>query len=92
MKPSQPVTDNEPNLYRLLPSLHELLLTPDFAALLETQSRDSAISAARVVLARLKQEIGTGATPRKAWKASWHSCMLRLQIKWLRVRAIACGG
>ena len=41
-------------------SLHELLLTPGFAALLETHSRDSATSAARTVLARLKQEIAEG--------------------------------
>jgi L-seryl-tRNA(Ser) seleniumtransferase len=61
MKQSQPVTDkSERTLYRLIPSLHELLLTPGFAALLETQSRDSAICAARAVLARLKQEIGNG--------------------------------
>src|ERR1700733_537797 len=61
MKQSQPVTDkSEHKLYRLIPSLHELLLTPGFAALLETQSRDSAICAARAVLARLKQEIGNG--------------------------------
>ncbi|MGB8538315.1 MAG: L-seryl-tRNA(Sec) selenium transferase [Acidobacteriaceae bacterium] len=61
MRPNQLVTDNSKHdLYRLLPSLHELLLTPDFAALVETQSRDSAIHAARTVLARLKQEIGNG--------------------------------
>jgi L-seryl-tRNA(Ser) seleniumtransferase len=61
MKPNQLVTDNgKPNLYPLLPSLHELLLTPGFAALLESQSRDSVIGAARAVLARLKQEIGNG--------------------------------
>jgi L-seryl-tRNA(Ser) seleniumtransferase len=61
MKPNQLMTDNSnPNLYRLVPSLHEMLLTPDFAALLETQSRDSVIGAARAVLARLKQEIGNG--------------------------------
>jgi L-seryl-tRNA(Ser) seleniumtransferase len=61
MKPNQVMTDNSnPNLYRLLPSLHEMLLTPDFAVLLETQSRDSVIGAARAVLARLKQEIGNG--------------------------------
>ena len=47
-------------MYRLIPSLHELLLTPGFAALLETESRDSTICAARAVLARLKQEIGEG--------------------------------
>ncbi len=61
MKPKQPVTDHsEGNLYRLIPSLHELLLTPGFAALLETHSRDSATSAVRAVLARLKQEIAEG--------------------------------
>ena len=61
MKPDQLVTDNSnSSLYRLLPSLHELLLTPPFVALLETQSRDSVIHAARGVLARLKQEIGNG--------------------------------
>jgi L-seryl-tRNA(Ser) seleniumtransferase len=61
MKPSQPVTDqSESNLYRLIPSLHELLLMPDFAALLEIHSRDSVISAAHTVLARLKQEITAG--------------------------------
>jgi L-seryl-tRNA(Ser) seleniumtransferase len=61
MKPSQPATDSsEQNLYRLIPSLHELLLTPHFVALLRTQSRDSTIGAARAVLARLKQEIGNG--------------------------------
>jgi len=52
--------DSQPSLYRLLPSLHELLLTPDFATLLETRSRDSVIGATRAVLARLKQEIGHG--------------------------------
>jgi L-seryl-tRNA(Ser) seleniumtransferase len=67
MKPNQVMTDNSnPNLYRLLPSLHEMLLTPDFAALLETQSRDSAIRAARAVLARLKQEIGHGRHTRES--------------------------
>jgi L-seryl-tRNA(Ser) seleniumtransferase len=61
MKPSQPVTDqSESNLYRLIPSLHELLLMPGFAALLEIHSRDSVISAAHTVLAHLKQEITEG--------------------------------
>ena len=61
MKQSEPVTDSsERNLYRLIPSLHELLQTPGFAALIETQSRDSAIRAARAALAHLKQEIGRG--------------------------------
>jgi L-seryl-tRNA(Ser) seleniumtransferase len=61
MKPNQAVTDHsESNLYRLIPSLHELLLMPVFAALLEIHSRDSVISAAHIVLARLKQEIAEG--------------------------------
>jgi L-seryl-tRNA(Ser) seleniumtransferase len=61
MKPDQAVTDQrESNLYRLIPSLHELLLMPGFAALLEVHSRDSVISAAHTVLARLKQEIAEG--------------------------------
>jgi L-seryl-tRNA(Ser) seleniumtransferase len=65
MNPSQPATDNrEQNLYRLIPSLHELLRTPHFVALLRTQSRDSTIGAARTVLARLKQEIGHGSHTR----------------------------
>jgi L-seryl-tRNA(Ser) seleniumtransferase len=61
MKPSRPATDHsQSNLYRLIPSLHELLLTSAFVALLETHSRDSVIGAARTVLARLKQEIADG--------------------------------
>jgi L-seryl-tRNA(Ser) seleniumtransferase len=61
MQPNQLVSDNsKSSLYPLLPSLHELLLNRDFAGLLETQSRDSVIGVARVVLARLKQEIGNG--------------------------------
>jgi L-seryl-tRNA(Ser) seleniumtransferase len=51
---------DENNLYQLIPSLHELLLTPGFAALLETQSREPVVSAARIVLARLKEQIGKG--------------------------------
>jgi L-seryl-tRNA(Ser) seleniumtransferase len=48
------------NLYRLLPSLHDLLQTPGFAALLETEPRTSVIHAARSVLSRLQQEIAEG--------------------------------
>jgi L-seryl-tRNA(Ser) seleniumtransferase len=60
MKQSHPVTENsEYPLYRLIPSLHELLLTPGFAALLENYPRDTVTGAARAVLARLKQEIGS---------------------------------
>jgi L-seryl-tRNA(Ser) seleniumtransferase len=52
--------NSEGNLYRLLPPLHELLQTTDFAALLEIYSRDSVVDAARAVLERLKTEIGDG--------------------------------
>lgn len=52
--------DSNGNLCRLIPSLHDLLLTPGFAALLKTESRESAICAARTVLSRLKQEIAEG--------------------------------
>ena len=61
MKHSHQATDHgDSNLYRLLPSLHDLLQTPGFAALLETESRNSIVCAARTVLARLKEEIGEG--------------------------------
>jgi L-seryl-tRNA(Ser) seleniumtransferase len=61
MKHSRLATDtDDSNLYRLLPSLHELLQTPGFAALLETQSRNSTICGARTVLARVKEEIAKG--------------------------------
>ena len=56
----QATDEGESNLYRLLPSLHDLLLTPGFAALLETKPRDSTIDATRIVLSRLKQEIAEG--------------------------------
>ncbi len=54
------IGNSEGNLYRLLPPLHELLQTTDFAALLEIYSRDSVVDAARAVLERLKTEIGDG--------------------------------
>src|SRR5271166_1273983 len=61
MKPSEQSIDNAGNnLYRLIPSLHDLLLTPGFAALLERESRDSTIRATRTVLARLKEKIAEG--------------------------------
>jgi L-seryl-tRNA(Ser) seleniumtransferase len=45
------------NLYAQIPSLHELLLSDDFRALLETRPRGVVVSATRTVLAQLKQEI-----------------------------------
>jgi L-seryl-tRNA(Ser) seleniumtransferase len=60
MNRTDQTTDNleGDNLYKLLPSLHDLLLTPDFAALLKTEPRSAVIRAARAVLLRLRQEIG----------------------------------
>jgi L-seryl-tRNA(Ser) seleniumtransferase len=51
---------SDSNLYRLLPSLHELLETPGFAALLETAPRISIVRATRRVLSGMQQEIAAG--------------------------------
>jgi L-seryl-tRNA(Ser) seleniumtransferase len=53
-------SDGDSNLYRKIPSVHDLLLTPGFAGLLETEPRSATIAATRIVLTRLKQEIGEG--------------------------------
>lgn len=61
MKRSHQASDQrDSNLFRLLPSLHDLLQTPGFAALLETEPRSSIVHAARTVLSRLQQEIAEG--------------------------------
>jgi L-seryl-tRNA(Ser) seleniumtransferase len=61
MKRSPQATDSsDSNLYRLLPSLHDLLETPGFAALLEAEPRTSIVHAARRVLSRMQQEIAEG--------------------------------
>jgi L-seryl-tRNA(Ser) seleniumtransferase len=61
MKRSPQATDSsDSNLYRLLPSLHDLLETPGFAALLETEPRTSIVHAARKVLSRMQQEMAEG--------------------------------
>ena len=61
MKRSHQASDqSDSNLYRLLPSLHDLLQTPGFAALLETEPRTSIIHATRRVLSRMQQEIAEG--------------------------------
>jgi L-seryl-tRNA(Ser) seleniumtransferase len=48
------------NLYSLLPSLNDLLLTQNFAALLEIHPRALIVSTARAALAQLKQKIASG--------------------------------
>src|SRR6201996_8318903 len=60
LKRSQASNQSDSNLYRLLPSLHDLLQTPGFAALLETEPRSSVTNAARRVLSRMQQEITEG--------------------------------
>jgi L-seryl-tRNA(Ser) seleniumtransferase len=61
MKRSPQATDSsDSNLYRLLPSLHDLLETPGFAALLETEPRTSIVHAARRVLSHMQQQIAEG--------------------------------
>src|ERR1700722_5941247 len=60
LKRSQASDQSNSDLYRLLPSLHDLLQTPGFAALLETEARPSVTNAARRVLSRMQQEIAEG--------------------------------
>jgi len=48
------------NLYRLLPSVNDLLLTPGFAGLLQTHSQRATTEAARTVLLRMRKEIAKG--------------------------------
>ena len=45
-------------LYRLLPSIHELLLTPACAALATAHSRDMLVAAARTTLDDIRQDDG----------------------------------
>ena len=92
MKPNQAVTDHsESNLYRLIPSLHELLLMPGFAALLEIHSRDSVISAAHTVLARLKQEIAEGHHTQASLESELALLHVTVGAKSPRARATVCG-
>jgi len=47
-------------LFRELPSVDELLRTPQIASLIESQSSSAVADAARTVLARLREEISSG--------------------------------
>jgi L-seryl-tRNA(Ser) seleniumtransferase len=54
-------TDSEvSNLYRLLPSVHDVLLAPNMEPILEVHSRASVLDSLRTVLLRLKQQIAAG--------------------------------
>jgi L-seryl-tRNA(Ser) seleniumtransferase len=48
------------SLYRLLPSISDLLLTPQFAIMIESHSHDAVVGASRIVLHRVKVEITAG--------------------------------
>jgi L-seryl-tRNA(Ser) seleniumtransferase len=48
------------SLYRLLPSLNDLLLSPEFSAMLQAESRGTVVRSTRDVLLRIKQEISDG--------------------------------
>jgi L-seryl-tRNA(Ser) seleniumtransferase len=48
------------NLYRLLPSVHDVLLRPNMEPILEVHSRATVLDSLRTVLLRLKQQIAAG--------------------------------
>jgi L-seryl-tRNA(Ser) seleniumtransferase len=48
------------SLYSLLPSVNDLLLSPEFAAMLQTASRSTVVRSTRCVLLRIRQEIREG--------------------------------
>jgi L-seryl-tRNA(Ser) seleniumtransferase len=48
------------SLYRLLPSLNDLLFSPEFTAMLQAESRSTVVRSTRDVLLRIKQEISNG--------------------------------
>ncbi len=53
-------SDEQDSLYRLLPSVNDLLLSPEFAALLQMYSRSVTTEATRAVLIRIREEIAQG--------------------------------
>src|SRR5215470_3964139 len=48
------------DLYRLLPSVDDLLRQPELSALIEIEGQPAVVDAIRVVLARVREEITTG--------------------------------
>ena len=53
-------SDEHASLYRLLPSVNNLLLTPEFEALLQIHSHSSTTEATRTVLNRIRERIAGG--------------------------------
>src|SRR5277367_4313741 len=62
MKTLEQVTNGSDagGLYRLLPSIGDLLLTPPFAIMLQSFSHDAVVRAVRIVLHRVQAEIAAG--------------------------------
>lgn len=62
MKSSENTTSDPEaqSLYSLLPSISDLLLTPQFAVILELESHSSVVRSTRLVLFRVRQEIAQG--------------------------------
>ena len=61
MSNEQTAIDPETNqLYRLIPSAHDLLLTPKMEVILAAHSRHAVLDALRTVLRRIKQQIADG--------------------------------
>jgi len=62
MKTLEQVTNGSEagGLYRLLPSISDLLLTPRLAIMLQSYSHDAVVHAVRIVLHRAKAEIAAG--------------------------------
>jgi len=48
------------SLYSLLPSVNDLLLSPEFAAMLQAEPRGTVVRSTRCVLLRIRQEISQG--------------------------------
>ena len=64
------------SLYSLLPSLNDLLLTPQFAVILQFESHSTVVRSARAVLFRIRQKIAEGLhTP-----ASLNRCLTGLHL------------
>jgi L-seryl-tRNA(Ser) seleniumtransferase len=62
MKRSENMTSDPEaqSLYSFLPSINDLLLTPQFVVILELESRTTVVRSARAVLFRVRQEIAEG--------------------------------
>jgi L-seryl-tRNA(Ser) seleniumtransferase len=78
MKRSENMTSDAvaQSLYSLLPSINNLLLTPQFGVILQSESHSTVVRSTRAVLFRVRQEIAEGLhTP-----ASLDSCLVRLHL------------